>query len=53
MLMSREESLEIYNYVRNKNVSVHLNEAYKPIEGNKPPTFYSTGNPTTGQAVNE
>lgn len=53
MLMSREESLDIYNYVRRKNVSVHLNEAYKPIEGSKPATFNNTDNPTTGQAVNE
>ena len=51
MLKSREESLATLKAVFGLNVTVKINDAYKPISGSKPTTFNKTGDPRTGQSV--
>lgn len=50
MLETRKECVKILNYVYGLNVTVKLNEAYKPVEAPRPEMFNKTGNPLTGQA---
>lgn len=51
MLESRKESLEALREVTGLNVTVKINDAYKPITGTKPEEFRKTGDPTTGKSL--